>query len=197
VSSIDSAVLASWRWFAGLFVIPLLLIGCGRQTVDDPATPTLTPLSVSRYENELAFDLLYPSNWSYEIITQGLILFGEPDTVNLLQPGASLAVLRQSPLEVKGGMDGALQHYLESGPLSTGYVALGEATSRLLGGKDALQVMVEREALDGQPPMRAHVVAAESDSGPIYILSATAPAEAWDESVPLFQVLMGSFEFNE
>lgn len=190
---------SSRRWIlcTSLLLVVLSLAGCSEDPLSEQLTPTPLSLRMTQYENDQAFDLLYPSDWTYMIVQPGLILFGELKTVNQQEAGASLSVFRQAPEDFRGGLEGAYQHYLENGPLRSGFVAEGDVISTVLGGKEALQMMLERDADGELPGAKAHIVAALSDSGQVYVLSATAPIEQWDEHWASFQVSIGSFEFNE
>lgn len=45
--------------------------------------------------------------------------------------------------------------------------------------------------------MQAYVIGATLESGAVYIVSATAPADEWNQHWPAFQVLVKSIHFNE
>jgi hypothetical protein len=189
------------RWFLTGLLVLVIGLSCQRQSSTDPQTVdvTATPIRISvvPYENELAFNLMYPADWEYQLIQQGLLIFGEPKTLSLQAAGASVVVFRQSPENVRGGLEGAFDHYLTNGPLQAGYNRINEVEPSQLGGRPALKVTVEREAVEDQPAMQAYIISAQTESGPIYIVSATAPQAEWNEHWPGFQILVDSIEFNE
>lgn len=185
-------------WLLPSLFFPLLLISC-RQRFSDPAETfaTATPIAVHRYENEVAFDLFYPSEWTYLVISEGLLMFGEPQTVLSQEAGASLTIFRPRISETQGGLEETFQHYLESGPLQTGYVTTTEVEATTLGGREALQVSVEKEGAGDQPAMAAYIIGAQTESDSIYLMTATVPRNRWQEQWPTFQVIIGSVKFNE
>ncbi len=65
----------------------------------EPVTPTATPIHLKQYENGNAFDILYPAEWSVDVMRQGVILFGSETAIDLnstnIEP--TLLVYRQEP----------------------------------------------------------------------------------------------------
>jgi hypothetical protein len=175
-----------------------LLVACRQASDPNVAkSATATPMAVHAYENELALDLLYPADWDFQIIRNGLLLFAEPQTLSQQEAGASVAVFRRPPADVRGGLEGALQHYLDSGPLRSGFEATTDLQASQLGGREALQVSIESESDEDELAVKGYIIAAETESGVVYIISATAPLEEWDEQWHAFKLLVGSVEFNE
>lgn len=172
-----------------------LLVACG--PAPDPQSATATPLAFTAYENEAALNLIYPADWQHVVVTEGLLLFGEPKTIELQSPGASVTVLRLAAGSAPAGLEEIFDHYIENGPLRSGYQLATEAEAGMLGGRDALEVLVEKGQLDEQPAMRAFITSAQTESGATYILAASAPQAEWEEQWRAFQVLLQSVEFNE
>ena len=181
-----------------LLIVMTLLAACGQ--VPDPEAAeaaTATPLAFAVYENETALDLIYPADWEHIVVTEGLLLFGEPETVGLQETGASVTVLRLAAGSAGANLQETFDHYIENGPLQSGYQTVTETETGTLGGRDALEIFVEKSQLDEQPAMRAFITSAQTESGATYILAASAPQADWEEQWRAFQVLLQSVEFNE
>ncbi|HEX6386901.1 MAG TPA: hypothetical protein VF177_19745 [Anaerolineae bacterium] len=189
-------------WFhqslAALLFLLLTLVGCRRPA--DPqvtSSATATPLSFAAYENKAGLNLIYPMDWEYVPVTEGLLLFGEPETISLERPGASVTVFRLPPESAGADLQQTFDHYVENGPLQSGYQTVTETASGTLGGREALEISVEKGETDDQPAMRVFITGAQTESGVTYILAAAAPQADWDEHWLTFQLLLQSVEFNE
>jgi len=183
---------------AALVVLITLLVGCGQTpTPQADEVITATPLAFVIYENEAALDLLYPAEWEYVLVSDGLLLFGEAETISLERPGASVTVYRLPPTSTTTGLPQTFQHYVDNGPLQSGYQSIAEAQAGILGGRNALELLVEKSESDEQPAMRAFITGAQAESGATYILAASAPQSDWDAQWRTFQILLQSVEFNE
>ncbi len=158
-----------------LLLIAIQLAACQARPTETSA-PTATPISVYRYENPNALDMVYPIGWEFSVVTEGVLLFGAPDAIALKPGSASLVVFRQSPLAAPPALQDAMHSYLERGPLQTGYHESSDMAASQLGGQAALEVFVEAaaDAKKEAPPMRAFVIGAHVDRGAFYVLSATA-----------------------
>lgn len=181
-----------------LLILATLLAACVQSPgpqVDEAATPT--PLAFVVYENQAAFDLIYPADWQHLMVTEGLLLFGEPETIDLQAPGASVTVLRLAAGSAGADLQETFDHYIENGPLQSGYQVVTETETGTLGGRDALEVFVEKSQLDEQPAMRAFITGAQTESGATYVLAASAPQVDWENQWRTFQLLLQSVEFNE
>ena len=172
----------------------LLIVGCG-EIIADP--PTLTPeFNYHPYENEAAFDMLYPTIWSFTLIQEGLLAFAESDALNLAteELDASLVVFRDAD-PVRFTLAEDLQHYLDGGPLDAGFVQVENSTKVVIQGVESKSVVVVRDSAEN--PAQAIIVMARSRTGITYTFTATAPQYAWDFWWPHFQVMLSSVEFNE
>ena len=181
-----------------LLIGVILLAGCGQ--APDPQVneaATATPLPFVVYENEAALDLLYPAGWEYVLVSDGLLLFGEAETISLERPGASVTIYRLPPTSATTGLSQTFQHYIENGPLQSGYHIVTETEPGTLGRQEALALLVEKGESDEQPAMRAFITGAQAASGATYILAASAPQSDWDAQWRTFQILLQSVEFNE
>ena len=179
-------------------MLAIFLAGCG--PAPDPEAhevATATPLAFVVYENEAALDLLYPAEWEYVVVSEGLLLFGEAETMNLERPGASVTVYRLPITSAAADLPQTFQHYVDNGPLQSGYQMVTETEPGMLGGQESLTLLVEKGESDEQPAMRAFITGAQAESGATYILAASAPQADWEEQWRAFQVLLQSVEFNE
>ena len=184
--------------FAPLVVLISLLAGCGQTpTPQADGEATATPLAFVVYENEAALALSYPAEWEHVLVSEGLLLFGEPETISLERSGASVTVYRLPASSATAEMPQIFQHYVANGPLQSGYQAVAETQPGVLGGREALELTVEKGPADDQPAMRAFITSAQAESGAIYILAASAPQADWDAQWRTFQILLQSVEFNE
>ena len=150
----------------------------------------------TEYENPAAFDMLVPQGWRSEIIAPGIIAFAEPESLNLglEEPAPSMVVFRQEP-DGRFELNEHFDHYLESGPLRTGFKKLNDINEFKLGGRDgfAADVVLNAE----EQSVRSFVVSTETVEGFNYYFTATAPDNEWDNWWPTFQAMIGSITFNE
>jgi hypothetical protein len=176
----------------------LLLTACQTAAPNQPApTPTEAPLRVLQYTNEAALDLFYPDGWTFYLPRQGILLFGEEKTINKGEPGAMMTILRVEPTAVHGNAEGELNHFLDFGPKRDGYTA-GEAMQVLeINGRSALSQRLSYPGEGENIPMETSVVAAEVESGAVYIFASTAPADVWEANAKKFDVMVSSVSFNE
>ncbi len=202
------------RYFFALFVC-IFLIACSQNPAPPAATstpeatdtpvatatpmPTSTPRPVVKYENSVAFDMLHPVEWTHMVISEGLLVFGETQTVQQTLPGASITVFRQSPISVGGDLNEMFQHYMDNGPRATGFDVILDSQPMELGGREALSSEVIREADSGEniDAVRSFIIATQVESGFFYIFTATAPTELWEQHWPDFQIVFNNIVFNE
>lgn len=186
----------AWGVVVGLVVG--LLAGC-QTAVSSPPPPTATPepLKMLQYTNEAAFDLLYPEAWTYYLPRQGILLFGEEKTITQAQPGAMMTILRIAPPDVHGNAEGELNHFLDFGPKREGYTMEGERKVVEINGRSALVQHLSYPGEGENIPMKATIVAADTESGAVYIFASTAPADVWESHAAKFDVMVSSVSFNE
>lgn len=192
--------LRNWRYVAEA-VLPLfllLLTACQTAVPNQPApNPTEAPLRVMQYSNEAAFDLLYPEEWTFYLPRQGILLFGEEKTINKGEPGAMMTILRVEPTAVHGNAEGELNHFLDFGPKRDGYTAREAMQVLAINGRSALSQRLSYPGEGENIPMETSVVAAEVESGAVYIFASTAPADVWEANATKFNVMVSSVSFNE
>ncbi len=182
----------------GVMLVLGLLAGC-KTAVSSPPPPTATsaPLKMLQYSNEAAFDLLYPEGWTYYLPREGMLLFGEEKTINQAQPGAMMTILRITPSSVHGNAEGELNHFLDFGPRRDGYALDGERREVEINGRSALVQHLNYPGEADNLPMKATVVAAETESGAVYIFASTAPADVWEANASKFDLMVSSVSFHE
>jgi hypothetical protein len=178
-----------------LLLALLLLVACEKDGDAPPAT--LPPLEVTTYKNEAAFDLLYPADWSYQVMREGIMLFGEEEVLFQQEAGASVVFYRIPANTGREDLPESFAHFMDNGPLRTGYEETSELQSVQLDGREALAVSVKRDEAETQPAVQAYILGTRTESGSIYIISATAPSDEWNRHWPAFQVLVQSIHFNE
>ena len=179
-------------------VLVLVLLGC-QTAVFSPPPPSATPapLKMLQYNNEAAFDLLYPEGWTYYLPRPGMLLFGEEKTINQAQPGAMMTILRVEPPAVHGNAEGELNHFLDFGPKRDGYALDGERKAVEINGRSALVQHLNYPGEGENIPMTATVVVAETTGGAVYIFASTAPTDVWEANAAKFDVMVSSVSFHE
>ena len=183
-------------------LLTIFLIGCQEGPGPDVVQPTSQVVQMARFQNENAFDILYPSHWISDLMRQGMMVFGLEQTLFKGEPGPMVMVLRIPTAQVHGNLDGEFRHFLDFGPRREGYEEVGEVRETEIGGRPAYVVEmsfegVEAEGADFRLPMQAYIAGVEADSGAVYILSGTVPAEQWPQNEEAIKVMVSSITLNE
>ncbi|MEM7347181.1 MAG: hypothetical protein AAF485_23325 [Chloroflexota bacterium] len=154
---------------------------------------------LKQHENQAAIDFLYPSDWTVIIPQQNFMAVGPTDTIVGDEPGPLMAILRVPIISVHGNLEGEFNHYLDFGPKRDGYATLREIEDFELDGQPAKQIRMNFEAdpENNEISQEAWIVGAESNGGAVYIFSATAPPEDWEDNELFFKLIVESVEFNE
>ncbi len=183
-----------------LLSLLLLVAACSNATVPVEPIPAgetrpRIQLEFTPYENEAGFDLLYPSGWTYNIISPGLMVFAAPEdlTIDENSRAASLVVLRDAG-DAGKTIEEQFDHYVSSGPLNTGYEIIRDAEQFEVSGYETWGTTVRNSA---EKSLTSHIVFTETKLGFSYVFAATAPTEDWNEWWPSFQVMVDSIEINE
>ena len=181
------------RILALIILLVGVVVGCGAEV--EPPTPVQ---QYQQYSNGVAFDMLYPSEWENEIVTQGILVFARPENLNLEieNPEASVVVFRQQ-YDIRIEQDERFDHYVESGPLQSGYETDTQILETTLGGLPAHAIRVVSDEADSDLGITSYIVGTQVGGGFDYYFTATAPSDEWDIWWPTFQVMLGSVSFNE
>ena len=109
-----------------------------------------------------------------------------------------MTVLRISTANVHGNAEGELNHFLDFGPVRSGYTKDGEYGRLTIDEQEAWDVALSY-AGDGDEniPMKAYIVSSETGGGAVYLFTATAPAEMWAQYEQTFKLMVNSVEFTE
>lgn len=192
----------------GLFLLlTLATVSCGTpppsttDTQDEVAEAENASgeVRMKQHENQAAIDFLYPSDWSVIIPQQNFMAVGPTETIVGDDPGPLLAILRVPIISVHGNLEGEFNHYLDFGPKRDGYTTLRDIEDFELDGRPAKQIRMNYEAdpENNEISQEAWIVGAESNGGAVYIFSATAPPEDWEDNELFFKLIVESVEFNE
>jgi len=176
--------------------VGLLIVSAGCVSTEN-ATPKATPIIVWEYENETAFDTVYPEGWEVSLIREGFLVFAPPNVAYDSEAGPTMSVLRTSPLGGAGSLEDELNHFLDFGPLREDYFLTSDINPVKIGQYDGLEVAVEREAKDMYLAMKSVISMVRAENGSLYTFVATAPADQWDESWPLLLAISQNINFNE
>lgn len=193
-----------WRnlFVVGWCLLSIFLMSCQDGPTPDVVEPTSQAVQMARFENENAFDILYPSHWISDLLRQGMMVFGLEQTLFKGEPGPMVMVLRIPTAQVHGNLDGEFRHFLDFGPRREGYEEIGEVREIEIDGRPAFVVEmafegVAAEGAEFRLPMQAYIAGVEADSGAVYILSGTVPAEQWAQNEQAIKVMVSSITINE
>lgn len=182
------------------FCVVTILILLAACQPPEPALPTPTPepqpLEVFEFTESTEFSLLYPSDWVSFLPREGMLLFGEEQTINKAEPGAMMAILLVPTQRVHGDLQGEFEHYLDFGPRRDGYVELGEAEEREVNGLPARTIRMSQPGDDELDPFETEITAVEIEDGSVYIFTSTSPAEIWEANQDKFFVILNSVAFR-
>ena len=166
---------------------------------DDTAlTPQPEPLINTFDRSPTGFSFRYPEGWTYQIPFQGVLLAGLPESLNNSVPGPIFTVQRGLTLNLAGSLSGAIEAYLQEGPLRTEglwqvTVPEGDMT---LDGRPARAIELEG-AERGGPASHTRIVAAAADNTLIYLFIMTAPVTDATQYRPTFDAMLDSVEIFE
>lgn len=159
--------------------------------------PTAQVVGVFEHKNPHTFDLEYPVEWSAVIVTEGVMVFGPPHVVGIIEPGPSVTVYRIPAVGVTGTDQDVFDNFLRSGPLSGDFELSGPIEVARLGQYQGLGVDVDRERSGDLIAMQGKIRLVRTESGAVYIFSATGPSESWEQDWPRLSVILDSVQFNE
>ncbi|MEM7335137.1 MAG: hypothetical protein AAF490_23870 [Chloroflexota bacterium] len=182
----------------GFVIFALVGVGCQNPSPNGPneaATPT--PIQMQVFESDAPITLLYPVDWQFMLPRQGILIFGEEQTLFKSQPGAVFTVLRVPNHQVHGDLEGEFNHYLDFGPRRDNYQEIEEVAEITIGERKALTVRMNFPGDDERLPFETNITAVETESGAVYILSETAPSDVWEEHQASFSAILGSISFKE
>jgi hypothetical protein len=128
-------------------------------------------------ESPGGFSFDYPDGWRYVIPLPGTLLAAPEDLLNDGVPGPSFTVQRGQPLTISGTVEGALQAYLDNGPLRTpGRWRITEPIApATLDGRDGLTVVLNGSEANTGEPVETRITAAAADSRFVYLIVTTVP----------------------
>lgn len=191
-----------------VMMVAAFLVACRTEPYPTPtpkvALPTLppgvtaTPSRLKQYTNPVAFDLLYPTDWTELIIRQGIIVFGTQAAVSLDNTSTepSMLVYRQSP-DLNLNLDEVMDRFLEIGPLASGFTQVDRHTKLMVDTRPTVITRVEREAGNDLDAATSIVMAIEADNTYRYVFVATAPEAEFELWRPTFDLMLSSVKINE
>lgn len=161
-------------------------------------TPQPEPLVNTFDRSPTGFAFQYPDGWTYQIPFQGVLLAGLPESLDNSVPGPIFTVQRGLTLNLTGSLSGAIEMYLQDGPLRTEgrwQVTVPEADTTI-DGRPARVIELEG-AEPGDVPSHTRVVATAADNTLIYLFITTAPVAVAEKYRPTFDAILGSVEIFE
>jgi hypothetical protein len=165
---------------------------------DDTLTPQPEPLVNTFDRSPTGFSFQYPEGWTYQIPFQGVLLAGLPESLNNSVPGPIFTVQRGLTLNLAGSLSGAIEVYLQEGPLRTEglwQVTVPES-DMTLDGRSARVVELEG-AERGGAPSHTRIIATAADNTLIYLFITTAPLADAAQYRPTFDAMLASIEIFE
>jgi hypothetical protein len=178
-----------------LFLICAALILAACLSVSGEPTPIT--VEVREHTNPNAFDVQYPADWEGLVVAEGVMVFGPPEVAGLLKSGPSVTIFRISAEGVTGSDEEFLDTYLSRGPLRDGFETNGSVGTSRIGRYQGLGVELKRDQSENVDAFRGLVMLVRTDSGAVYVFSATSPTESWEEHWPPMKVIIDSVRFHE
>ncbi|MBK9122087.1 MAG: hypothetical protein IPM16_03055 [Chloroflexi bacterium] len=176
-------------------VLLLLLVSCSSSGSRDGEP---LPLTQTFDRSPSGFEFKYPTDWDYTIPMQGVLFAGPVDVLGGV-PGPLLVVQRGLPISIPGSLSGALNSYLEAGPLSEpdNWRITIEERDTTLDGRPAR--VVDLEGSEGPEETRIHsqIIATASDNTFVYMFILTVPASQRDRFEPTLLAMLESVRILE
>jgi hypothetical protein len=144
------------------------------------------------------FSFQYPEGWTYQIPFQGVLLAGLPESLNNTVPGPIFTVQRGLTLNIAGDLSGAIEMYLQDGPLRTEglwQITVPESDTTI-DGRPARAVELEG-AERGGTPSHTRIIATAADNTLIYLFITTAPVTFAAQYRPTFDAMLASVDIFE
>lgn len=164
-----------------------------------PPTPVALPLTKTFDDSPTGFTLKYPEEWQYIIPAVGVMVMGPPQTLSQNEPGPSLTIQRSYPLSISGSLEGALDSYLQAGPLNGD--GLWQITvppyETVLDNREARTVELEGSNAPGIALLHTSITVAAADNTFIYLVVASSPAERVANFAPTLDAILQTFEILE
>lgn len=164
-----------------------------------PPTPVALPLTQTFDDSPTGFTLKYPEEWQYIIPAVGVMVMGPPQTLFDNEPGPSLTIQRSYPISISGSLEGALDSYLQAGPLSE--EGLWQVTvpphETLLDNREARTVELEGSNAAGLARLHTSITATAADNTFVYLVVASSPADRVANFAPTLNAIMQTLEILE
>lgn len=164
-----------------------------------PPTPVALPLTQTFDDSPTGFTLKYPEEWQYIIPAVGVMVMGPPQTLFDNQPGPSLTIQRSYPLSISGSLEGALDSYLQAGPLSQ--EGLWQITvpihETMLDNREARTVELKGSNAPGLAQLHTSITATAADNTFVYLVVASSPADRVANFAPTINAIMQTLEILE
>jgi hypothetical protein len=164
-----------------------------------PPTPVALPLTQTFDDSPTGFTLKYPEEWQYIIPAVGVLVMGPPQTLFENEPGPSLTIQRSYPLSISGSLEGALDGYLQAGPLNGD--GLWQVTlpvhETMLDNREARTVELEGSNAPGIALLHTRITATAADNTFVYLVVASAPADRVANFTPTLNAILQTFEILE
>ena len=165
---------------------------------DETLAPQPEPLVNTFDRSPTGFTFQYPEGWTYQIPFQGVLLAGLPESLNNTVPGPLFTVQRGQTLNLAGSLSGAIDMYLQDGPLRTEglwEVTVPEADTTI-DGRAARTIELEGSE-PGGVPSHTRVVATAADNTLVYLFVTTAPLTDAAQFRPTFDAMLASVAIFE
>lgn len=173
-------------------VLCVLLAACGAEG------PRVLPLTRHFDKSPTGFEFSYPEDWEYVIPVQGVLLAGFRESVEQGEPGPTFTVQRALPVSIHGSVSGALNAFLEFGPLSTPerWRVVTEEHDGTLEGRPAR--IIEFEGHDeGGPMLFVRIIAVEADNTFVYQFILSVPLEMRERYLPTLEAILETVKILE
>lgn len=177
--------------------ILFLWIVCAGMLVACSNSDALPALS-NTYRNPTAFNFNYPEGWEYSIPVQGLLILGEPQTLEGT-PGPTFTVQRSLQLAQSESLEAALETYLRRGPLREDrfWTTTEEITTVEFNGRDALRTTLQGADFDDAPQADLTVIATKVEDGPTYFFIVAIPLDDLEQYEAIMDAILDTVEIVE
>ena len=127
-----------------------------------------------------------------------MLLAGLPESLNNTVPGPLFTVQRGQTLNLAGSLSGAIDMYLEAGPLRTEglWEVTVPETNMMIDGRPARVIELEGTEPSGVPS-HTLVAAVAADNTLIYLFIMTAPLTEAAQFRPTFDAMLASIDIFE
>ena len=182
-----------------IVLVCVIIIGVGALAAVIASSRDPRMMLVNSYDlSPDVFTFKYALGWQYRLLMQNLLMVAQPPTFEG-EAGPTFTVQRSFPLSASDDLDEALQTYLNAGPLRDAgrWQVVDDIMPVIFGEREALALELEGREADDQPMLHTRIVITRAGNGAVYILSASAPLDAWAQHEAVLGAMLASVDIVE